>query len=113
MPEYPVSGLGENLNVSPKMVKSCGVPVVEVPLIWSMCAAVDPFNQLAMWLFPSTANTSNTTGICDKIIIYNYVTQKWSLAEASASSIFSQFVGAYTVELMDIISENLENINAA
>ena len=27
--------------------------------------------------------------------------------------IFPQFVGAFTVELMDIISENLENINAA
>ena len=78
-----------------------------------ICAAVAPFNQLAMWLFPSTSNTANTTGICDQIIIYNYVTQKWSLAEASASTIFSQFVGAYTVELMDIISENLENINAA
>ena len=78
-----------------------------------ICAAVDPFNQLAMWLFPSTSNTANTTGICDKIIIYNYATKKWSLAEASASTIFSQFVGAYTVELMDIISQNLENINAA
>ena len=78
-----------------------------------ICAAVDPFNQLAMWLFPSTANTSNTTGICDKIIIYNYATKKWSLADASASTIFSQFVGAYTVELMDILSQNLENINAA
>ena len=78
-----------------------------------ICAAVDPFNQLAMWLFPSTVNTTNTTGICDKIIIYNYATKKWSLADASASTIFSQFVGAFTVELMDIISENLENINAA
>ena len=78
-----------------------------------ICAAVDPFNQLAMWLYPSTANATNTTGICDKIIIYNYATQKWSLADASASTIFSQFVGAFTVELMDIISENLENINAA
>ena len=78
-----------------------------------ICAAVDPFNQLAMWLFPSTSNKTNTTGICDKIIIYNYVTQKWSLADASASTIFSQFVGAYTVELMDILSQNLENINAA
>ena len=78
-----------------------------------ICAAVDPFNQLAMWLFPSTSNKTNTTGICDKIIIYNYVTQKWSLADCSASTIFSQFVGAYTVELMDIISQNLENINAA
>ena len=27
--------------------------------------------------------------------------------------IFPQFVGAFTVELMDIISDNLENINAA
>ncbi len=78
-----------------------------------ICAAVDPFNQLAMWLYPSSANTTNTTGICDRIIIYNYVTKKWSLAEASASTIFSQFLGAYTVELMDIISENLENINAS
>jgi len=78
-----------------------------------ICAAVDPFNQLAMWLYPSASNTANTTGICDRIIIYNYVTKKWSLAEADASTIFSQFVGAYTVELMDILSQNLENINAA
>jgi len=78
-----------------------------------ICAAVDPFNQLAMWLYPSVSNTANTTGICDRIIIYNYVTKKWSLAEANASTIFPQFVGAYTVELMDIISENLDNINAS
>ena len=78
-----------------------------------MVAAVDPFNQLAMWLYPSANNTSNTTGICDRILIYNYATQKWSLAEASASQIFSQFVGAYTVELMDIISQNLDTINIA
>ena len=78
-----------------------------------ICAAVDPFNQLAMWLYPSVNNTNNTTGICDRIIIYNYATKKWSLAEVNASTIFPQFVGAYTVELMDIISENLENINAS
>ena len=78
-----------------------------------ICAAVDPFNQLAMWLYPSADDTANTTGICDKILIYNYATQKWSSAEANASTIFSQFVGAYTVELMDIISENLDQINIA
>ena len=66
-----------------------------------------------MWLYPSAANTSNTTGVCDKIIIYNYATQKWSTADANASTIFSQFVGAYTVELMDIISQNLDSINIA
>ena len=74
-------------------------------------AATDPFNQLAIWLYPSSADTSNTTGICDKVLIYNYATQKWSTATTNASTIFSQFVGAYTVELMDIISENLDNIN--
>ena len=78
-----------------------------------ICAAVDPFNQLALWLYPSVNNTSNTTGICDRILIYNYATKKWSLANANASTIFSQFVGAYTVELMDIISQNLEDINIA
>ena len=76
-------------------------------------ATVDPFNQLALLLYPSANNTNNTTGICDRILIYNYATQKWSIAEVNASQIFSQFVGAYTVELMDIISTNLDNINIA
>jgi hypothetical protein len=76
-------------------------------------AAVDPFNQLALWLYPSIQNINNTTGICDRLIIYNYATKKWSLAESNSSFIFAQFVGAYTVELMDIISQNLEDINAA
>jgi hypothetical protein len=66
----------------------------------------------AMWLYPSVSNTNNTTGICDRMIIYNYATQKWSLAKVNASQIFPQFVGAYTVELMDIISQNLDSINA-
>ena len=74
-------------------------------------ATTDPFNQLAIWLYPSADDTANTTGICDKVLIYNYATEKWSSANANASTIFSQFVGAYTVELMDIISENLDNIN--
>ena len=34
-----------------------------------ICAAVDPFNQLALWLYPSKNDTANTTGICDKILI--------------------------------------------
>ena len=73
-------------------------------------AAVDPFNTLAIWLYPSKDNP-NTTGVCDKLLIYNYVTQKWSVAKVKASQIFKQFVVANTVELMDIISENLEDIN--
>ncbi|MDP7430684.1 MAG: hypothetical protein QGG97_03935 [Flavobacteriales bacterium] len=76
-------------------------------------AAVDPFNTLAVWLYPSADNTANTTGICDKLLIYNYVTEKWSFANASASTIFSQFVGAYTVETMDLIDSSIDNINIA
>tara|TARA_R110001583_G_scaffold54820_1_gene167323 strand:- start:1030 stop:1860 length:831 start_codon:yes stop_codon:yes gene_type:complete len=76
-------------------------------------AAVDPFNTLAMWLYPSVNNVSNTTGTCDRMIVYNYATKKWSLVKVNASQIFSQYIGAYTVELMDIISTNLETINAS
>jgi len=73
-------------------------------------AAVDPFNTLAIWLYPSKDNP-NTTGICDKLLIYNYVTQKWSIAKVKASQIFKQFIVTNTVELMDIISSNLDDIN--
>ena len=74
-------------------------------------AAVDPFNTLAIWLYPSKNNPGNTTGICDRLLIYNYVTQKWSIANVKASQIFEQFVTINTVELMDLISENLDDIN--
>ena len=74
-------------------------------------AAVDPFNTLAIWLYPSKNNPGNTTGICDRLLIYNYVTQKWSIANVKASQIFEQFVTINTVELMDLLSENLDEIN--
>jgi hypothetical protein len=76
-----------------------------------ICAAVDPFNTLAVWLYPSKDDATNTSGICDKLLIYNYITEKWSTSVANASMVFSQFVGQYTVELMDLISQNLDNIN--
>ena len=74
-------------------------------------AAVDPSNTLAIWLYPSKNNPGNTTGICDRLLIYNYVTQKWTIANVQASQIFEQFVSFNTVELMDLISENLDEIN--
>jgi len=73
-------------------------------------AAVDPFNTLAIWLYPSK-NNANTNGVCDRLLIYNYVTQKWTIANVKASQIFEQFVSFNTVELMDLISENLDEIN--
>jgi len=73
-------------------------------------AAVDPFNTLAIWLYPSKDNP-NVTGLCDKLLIYNYVTQKWSIAKIKASQIFKQFIVVDTVELMDIISADLDQIN--
>ncbi len=48
-----------------------------------------------------------------ELLFITMLLKKWSLAEANASTIFPQFIGAYTVELMDTISENLENINAS
>ena len=71
-------------------------------------AAVDPFNQLAIWSYVSKRSTD---GNPDSLMIYNYVTKKWTFASISASTIFTQFFGAYTVETMDVISENLEDLN--
>ena len=73
-------------------------------------AAVDPFNTLAIWLYPSK-NNANTNGVCDRLLIYNYVTQKWTIANVKASQIFEQFVSFNTVELMDLISQDLDQIN--
>ena len=73
-------------------------------------AAVDPFNTLAIWLYPSKDNP-NVTGLCDKLLIYNYVTQKWSIAKVKASQIFKQFIVTDTVELMAVKSATVDDIN--
>ena len=75
-----------------------------------MSAAVDPINEVAMWSYTST---QSPTGQPDKIIIYNYVLNKWSLAEIEADLLAPMFSAGYTTDTMGNLATYLDDINQA
>lgn len=73
-----------------------------------MSASVDPLNEVAMWSYTST---QSPTGQPDKIIIYNYVLNKWSLAEVEADYLAPMFSSGYTVDDLDNLSSTVDGLS--
>lgn len=72
-----------------------------------MSASVDPLNEVAMWSYTSTSSPS---GQPDKIIIYNYVLNKWSLAEIEADLLAPIFSSGYTVDALDNLAATVDGL---
>ena len=70
-----------------------------------MSAAVDPLNEVAMWSYTSTASPS---GQPDKIIMYNFVLGKWSIAEIEADYLAPIFSSGYTVDALDNLAATVD-----
>ena len=73
-----------------------------------MSASVDPLNEVAMWSYTST---QSPTGQPDKIIIFNYVLNKWSLAEIEADYLAPMFSAGYTVDDLDNLSATVDGLS--
>lgn len=74
-----------------------------------MSCAVDPSNQLVAWSYVS-ANAPDDTP--DKILVYNYAIQRWSLLEVRAELIAPLFTPAYTLEDLDNLAADLDSLPA-
>ena len=73
-----------------------------------MSAAVDPLNEVAMWSYTSTQSPS---GQPDKIIMYNFVLNKWSIAEIEADYLAPIFSAGYTVDDLDNLSATIDGLD--
>jgi len=71
-------------------------------------ASVDPLNQIAVWSYPSN---SSVTGEPDKLLIYNYSLNRWSIAEITVDFIAPFFSAGYTVDGLDNLSATLDGLN--
>lgn len=72
-----------------------------------MSASVDPLNEVAMWSYTSTSSPS---GQPDKIIMYNYALDKWSLAEVEADYLAPIFSSGYTVDALDNLAATVDGL---
>ena len=73
-----------------------------------MSAAVDPLNEV-MWSYTSTASPSGQA--IDKILIYNYTLNKWSVAEVEADLLAPMFSAGYTVDALDNLSSTVDGLS--
>jgi len=76
----------------------------------NVSASADPKNQIIIWSYPST---NSSDGSADKLIIYNYVLDRWSTAEANVTALSPLYSATYTLEGLDNINSSLDALPAS
>lgn len=61
-------------------------------------SAIDPVNNLAVWSYPGEGNSNGTP---NKLIIYNWITKRFTSASITAQYIFNGFTTGFTLENLD------------
>lgn len=68
-----------------------------------MSAAVDPVNSLIIWAYPSSGSS-----IANKLLIYNWSTDRWAPAEVDIEVMVDALSSGYTMETLDTLSADLD-----
>jgi hypothetical protein len=71
-------------------------------------ATVDPGRQLIFWLYPGVGNLS---GAPNKMIVYNYATQRFAPVELEVERLFTFLSPGYTLDGLDAVSTSLDGLD--
>jgi hypothetical protein len=77
---------------------------VEEGYLALMSATIDPFRKLVVWAYASQSSAT-----VNKLLIYNYQTNKWTSGTTDASRVASSSTPSFDLEGMDVFG-NLEQI---
>jgi hypothetical protein len=72
-------------------------------------AAADPVKKIVIWAYPSKASTGNP----DKIIVYNWASDRWSLVDYTITGAFTFQNLGYTLEGLDALSASLDALGVS
>lgn len=73
--------------------------------VFRMTSAVDPINKMILW---SYAGSGNSQGNPNRIIVYNWFTQSWAIANIEQEMIFRSLTFGYSLDGLDTVSTNLD-----
>ena len=76
----------------------------------NMSSAVDPLRQVVIW---SYASTSATSGVPDRLIIYNYALDRWSTANIGVDHLAGVYTAGFTLEQLDAAFGSLDVLPAS
>jgi hypothetical protein len=72
-------------------------------------SAIDPVNNLIIWAYAS--NVSG--GVLDKLIMYNYTTQRWTTADVSLQILGQSQTPGFTLEQLDDINSSIDALDVS
>ena len=73
-----------------------------------LSSAVDPTNKLIMWAYTSVGSVTN-----DKILVYNYALDRWSLVNQATDVVSSILTSGRTLEGLESISSSIDALPAS
>jgi hypothetical protein len=99
---------GQNiLSIGNEKVNRFFFDDVEEALLEKMSSAVDPLRRLIIWSYASKSSATP-----DKLLIYNFQTQKWTSGLADVSRVATSSTPSVTLEGLDTFG-NLETIDSS
>ncbi len=70
-------------------------------------SAVDPVNKMVFWAY---AGAGNNQGNSNRVIVYNWVTENWSIADINSEVIFRSLTFGYSLDGLDATGYNLDTL---
>jgi hypothetical protein len=75
-----------------------------------MTSTVDPQNQLAVWSYVSNSSLDSQP---DRLLIFNYALNRWSLVKVKNDLVAPFFTAGYSLEQLDNINTSLDALPAS
>lgn len=72
----------------------------------NVVGAADPVNKMIFWAFCS----ENNNGLLDTLLIYNWVTDEWSIGDVDCEFLFRSLGTGMTLETLDSLGYTLEDL---
>ncbi len=73
--------------------------------VFRIRGAVDPLNKMILWAYPGQGNNQ---GNPNRIIVYNWFTEEWAIANLDTEIIFTSLTFGYSLDGLDTVSTNLD-----
>lgn len=95
----------QSLPISNRKIERYFMRDLDVGYVYRVFGAANVERNVVMWVYPGAGNAS---GLCNKAVIYNWVTTQWSFAEFE-SELLSVFLSpGYTLDELDAISTSVD-----
>ncbi|MBX6367956.1 MAG: hypothetical protein IRZ04_08240 [Rhodospirillales bacterium] len=70
-------------------------------------AAIDPINKLCFWAYPGVGNTA---GNPNRLLAYNWATDRWSLCEIEIELLLRSLSFGYSLDALDAVAPSLDSL---